>query len=475
MPMRLSAHDSAWLDRYKQEVADQQAAVTTSNETQGPAHADTVPWESPVPLIDVPKAVLFPLDVLPKALALFVHAIAAATNSPLDYAAVLLLTIAGAAIGAARSLQIKAGWAERPCLFSALIGPPGSAKTPAAGPILAPVYAEQARRLAAYRRQRVGWEENDAEDKGPPPKLETIFVEDITIEKLASILQDNPRGVVVVRDELTAWIGSMDMYRGKGKGADRQAYLSVWAGKPIRVDRKGEEDPVYVPHPFVGVTGGLCPDLLPRLRGERDIQDGFLDRVLLSYPEPVPAKGEDWRCIDDEAAAAWERTLAQLWALQPEMTEDGETRPHFVRLTSDASSAWEEFTGGLARELNRDDLPEPLKGHLSKFKGYGARLALILHCLRQVCGEADGEDVDGESMERASRLISYFGSHALKVHAALGSDPEIEDARRVLDWIRREKPTTFKRYDVFEDVKNKDRFPRIEDLDRPLSGSAKGF
>jgi hypothetical protein len=100
-------------------------------------------------------------------------------------------------------------------------------------------------------------------------------------------------------------------------------------------------------------------------------------------------------------------------------------------------------------------------------KGYCARISLIVHSLRKATGETDGEEVDGESMDRARAIIGYFQSHARKVYAALDIDPEIEDAKRVLDWILRERRNEFKRYNVFEDVKSQ-RFSRIEELDPPL-------
>jgi hypothetical protein len=124
-------------------------------------------------------------------------------------------------------------------------------------------------------------------------------------------VRDNPRGVALIRDEPTAWVDAMGEYK-KGKGADRQAYLSMWAGEPIRIDRKNEAEPVYVPHPFIGVVGGLPPSMLPTLRGERGLWDGFLDRVLLSYPAPLPAKGENWLCVARETVEGWEATLGKL-------------------------------------------------------------------------------------------------------------------------------------------------------------------
>jgi hypothetical protein len=144
---------------------------STNGKQQGPAPAvqahgssDTSPdparWEQPIPLAETAEAGPFPLDVLPLTLARFAEDVALAKTCPPDYIAVPLLAVAGAAIGASRALEIKQGWRERPCLYAAVIGPPGSAKTPALKAVAAPVYAEQTRRLANYRRQKVAWDES---------------------------------------------------------------------------------------------------------------------------------------------------------------------------------------------------------------------------------------------------------------------------------------------------------------------------
>src|SRR5262249_51530796 len=64
-------------------------------------------WEPPIPLTETPTADCFPVDVFPVPLRAFVREAAAALACPADYIAVPLLTLAGAAIGAARELEIK--------------------------------------------------------------------------------------------------------------------------------------------------------------------------------------------------------------------------------------------------------------------------------------------------------------------------------------------------------------------------------
>jgi hypothetical protein len=80
-------------------------------------------------------------------------------------------------------------------------------------------------------------------------------------------------------------------------------------------------------------------------------------------------------------------------------------------------------------------LPESLHGNYAKMKGYCARLALILHMLRIVHGEVGDENVDGESVGRAARLVAYFQNHARRVYAVIDADPRKAEARRALRWM----------------------------------------
>src|SRR5262249_27451979 len=152
----------------------------------------------------------------------------------------------GGAAGASRALQVKDGHAERPCLWAAVVGHTGTAKTPALGLVCDPVHDEEDRRRQEYRR---GFTAHDEDPDGHArPVLVSVCTGDVTRERLARKLMEGPRGLVLIHDELTAWVRSMDQYR-QGRGADRQFFLSAWSGSPISVEReKDRRDPLFVRH-----------------------------------------------------------------------------------------------------------------------------------------------------------------------------------------------------------------------------------
>jgi hypothetical protein len=163
-----------------------------------------------------------------------------------------------------------------------------------------------------------------AAQTGLPPKpnkpaLERSVVVDATTEALATILARNERGLLMVSDELTGWVERMNAYRG-GKGSDRQFYLSCWSGETAIVDRKSQSEPTIIRHPFLNVLGGIQSDLLAVLADARRRADGFMDRILFSFPEIK--LGDEWTDLGVDAASrdAWKNALDQLLTLK--MQED---------------------------------------------------------------------------------------------------------------------------------------------------------
>ena len=400
----------------------------------------------PVPLPDVPP---FPVDVLPDVLARYAREAATALGCPVDYLALPMLALAGAAIGATRKIELKSTWRESATLYAAVVGHPGTTKSPALRSVAEPVEERQRELESRFRRDLAGYKEESgrreeakkAAKRSPPsdgeeaqsvpsskprkPVLRRCVTNDATTEAVAVLLSDNPRGVALIRDELVAWTRSMDQYRG-GRGADRQFYLSTWSGTPIRLDRKSNPDglPVCIPMPFLTVVGGITPDMLPDLADEAGRQDGFCDRILFIYPDA--AKPAEWSevGVSPEAQQGWRDAMSHLFRLRFDRV-DGKCEAFVLPLAPGAKPVWGRFFSEWSWKMVDGG---PMAGTLSKLRGYCARIALILQLLREACGEADGGAVDEVSLEGAVSLTDYFLAHAERVRAAMaGGGPATRD------------------------------------------------
>lgn len=386
---------------------------------------DAPAWEVPTPLAGRHAPAPFPLDALPADLAAFVSDVAGATNTPTDYPGAFALAVAAGVAGATRAVEIKEGHVQRASLYVCAVARKGSGKTPALDAVCEPLYDEQA------RRRRAG-------DKAK------AFVSDVTAEKLAELLNQDPRGLLLVRDELAGWLLSFNQYKAGGHGSDRQFFLSAWSGSPVAVDRKNKDaEPVYVRFPCLSVVGTIQPAVLERFRADAD--DGFYDRVLFTFPDEPPMVGEQWLTVSRAKRERWAEAVAELRRIPMQDGTDG-ARPYFLRLAPAARERWQDWTADVAAQVNGEDFDEALRGPAVKLSGYAARLALVSHSLRQVYGDRVTNEIDGEDMRRGVALAVYFLDHAVRAWAAAGIDQRFGPARKVLAWLARlDAPTTTRR------------------------------
>lgn len=373
-----------------------------------------------------PQTKPFPLDVLPDRLQHYVTQAAEAVACPPDFVAAGMLAVLGAALGTRRVIKIKDGWTEAACLWVAIVGRPGDAKSPALDQALLPARSADAiahqmwlLALDEWRRCREG----DGEDCPDRPMRERFLVSDVTIEKLALVLQENPRGVLLHRDEFGGWIRFMNQYRG-GHGADVENFSSIWSGQPIDVLRKTAED-AYVQKPFVAVLGGIQPDRLDDLSSGRE--DGFVDRLLLVYPKPVTRRWAD-TTVNQDTVKAYIKLHQTLLNLAPaEVPLSDVALKRFIE--------WHDlFYAWLAKRTG------PTRGAAAKMPRYCARFALVLAHARGSHDLVEVEDVDG-----AIRLVNYFTATAARVSGRLAPvvgnlqrNPRAADriARKVLEWLK---------------------------------------
>lgn len=379
-----------------------------------------------LPADDAPTALLtmahpFPIDALPVPFRKYVERVARLKVCPPEYVAVPLLVGAGAVLGNVARIRLNGSWLESPNLFAALIGDPGSKKTPAIQQALRPVNRLQRKLSAQYQKEHDQylrnleyWEAQPKKERGDPPEkpeYHHVTVNDVTIEKLAEVMA-SAKGVVLAHDELAAWVRGMDQYRG-GSGSDRQHYLSMWSGTTIKVDRKSAPVPIMVEAPCLAVVGGIQPEMLTELADSRGRNDGFLDRILWCYPDPIPDK---WVADDDDADNIDEldTIFGALYACYGVTDLGGNRVPVEIHFSDAAAQVWTFWYTEHAEDRNSGKLAQNLAGPWAKMASQLARITLILHML-----ESDTTSVSSETIGRAIQIIEYFKAHARKVFGEL--------------------------------------------------------
>jgi len=403
------------------------------------------------------QAVHFPLEVLPQLVAGFVDSAARAIGCDPSFVALPLLAGLASAIGNARRIQLKRGWTEPAIVWAAIVADSGTLKSPALELALRPIrkrqhsamklYAEEMKQfqgelllweknMAAWKRSKDG---DDPPAKPVEPKADRCWCDDTTIEALAVLLLQNWRGLLLVRDELSGWLGSFDRY-SQGKGADAAKWLEMFGGRSVMVDRKSSlSKTIYVPRAAVSVVGSIQPEILRRALGVEHRENGLAARLLLACP---PRRSKCWTEADvtSDMENQIEAVFDRLYRLKPMMDQDAEAQPVIVPLAVDGKAAWVDFYNEHAQE--QAELAGDLAAMWSKLEGYAARLALVVHFVRWAVDDpslATVSEIDAKSIQAGVSLSRWFGNEARRVYAILGESDEQRDQRRLVELIQRKR------------------------------------
>lgn len=405
-----------------------------------------------------------PLEVFGAAWAEWIVRAAQGANAPADYTAMPLIALASALLGNARWPVAWRGWTEPPILWLASVGNPSSGKSSGATPINRDVMAVIERYMARdYPKQIEDWEtvssvakavlkqwekdvakaikgkqpvpEKPREAMVPPkPIRPRAKVMDVTVEKLATILESAPKGVLYVRDELASFMLNLSRY--SNGGTDRPFWLEAYVGGPMQVDRVKSPDPVFIPHLIAAMFGTIQPDRLEDILSGAD--DGLASRYLWSWP---PAKPFAQPCGAADIQAAANRLLL-IADLQMVKNEAGELLPAYVHLSPDARAVLADFARAMqTRENNASPL---VKSSLGKARGQALRLSIVLEYLwwsASPAGTPEPGEISLAAMRAATGLMdAYFLPMAARVLGDSAVPLEERNARTLAGWLMDRRP-----------------------------------
>jgi hypothetical protein len=394
----------------------------------------------------------FPTDALPEPIKFFVVQGSRAIGCDESYVALPLLAGLASAIGNTRRIQLRRTWSEPAIVWAVIVGESGTLKSPALELALRPIRERQRRAmkehatareryeadvlqyekaLAEWKRTKTSYGESPT--KPEEPIAERCLCDDTTIEALAMLLKNQPRGLLLARDELSGWL-SFDRY-SQTKGGDVAKYLECHGGRSLTVDRRSSGT-IYIPRAALSITGGIQPAVVRRALGFEHFQNGLAARILWAMP---PRRPKRWSESDlpERIEQAVEDIFGRLYELQPDRDDDSDPRPRFVRLSPSGKAAWIQFFTEHAQE--QVELSGDEAAAWSKLEGYAARLALVIHCVRVAAGDSTLEApdlVDEASMGAGITLSRWFGHEARRLYAHFGEDEADRDRRELEGWIR---------------------------------------
>jgi len=374
--------------------------------------------------IKVDKSKLsFPIDIFPEQVQEFILTANQTLNNSIEYMACSLLWAISVSIGNSIKIEIIPGWTENCTLWLALVGQPGWGKTPSIKRIISPLQKLNSREVKKYYKELEKFEyydslskkEKDEHPEVKKPLKKQFIANDITLEALVDLHQESDNSVGVFKDELAGWFKDMNKYR---EGSDLEFWLSCWSGSPViltRVTRKGS----YIQRPSIPVLGGIQPSVLTNFNTSENKENGFMDRILLCYPdlksEYLSTKRIDYEMIswfNDILVGFYETIINSVIVRDP----DGEIEPLTAIMTKEAFELYNNQHTIITDRENNEEVSQYLKSMLPKQKAYIARFALIIHVFDGYFSNGGKSlEVSKESMQKAIKLSEYFIENAKKV------------------------------------------------------------
>lgn len=450
-------------------------------------------WPDPEPI----QTTLRPVDALlpemiPEPFRGWVLDVSYRMQCPVDFVAIATIIETGSVIGAGCDMRPKEkdDWKVVSNLWGGVIARPSMLKTPALAEAMKPVAALEAAARETYEAG-LSWHEAEREAfkaqkdalkndmltaaKGKAKKSEKVpdlaevkncyanleepetptrrryKTNDATVEKVAVLLNENPRGMLIFRDELVGLLVNWDR---EDRQADRAFYLEAWNGQgSFTTDRIGRGT-LDTQNLCVSILGGIQPSKLTGylLQANDDLKnDGLLQRFqMLVYPD----EPKNWKYIDqypsiEAKGRAFEvfNTLAeadftQYGAKLPE----SETIP-FFHFDSEAQETFRTWLTELEAKIKGESAPLMVE-HLSKYRSLMPSLALIFHLINIADGHLAGA-VTRLAAEQAAAWCDYLESHARRIYGIL-ADISPRSAEELAERIKnKDLPDGFTIRDVY--------------------------
>jgi putative DNA primase/helicase len=448
--------------------AHSDAAGTHDHQTSGSfgsaahhheTHENSWPAIAPLPEAK-PTAPTMPEVLIPEPLRSWVRDIADLNKLPVEMVAAPAIVAAGAVVG--REIGIRPGsfddFTAVPNLWGALIARPGWMKTGAIKEAFRPLGRLAAAARDAYVATEsdldIMWERIEAEidaikrsmreaaKKGTDlsghegdlrakrAELQAAraterryLTHDATVEKLGELLRDNPRGMLVLRDELSGWLRALDK---PGREGDREFFLEAWNGSgSFTVDRIGRGT-IHIPALTLSLFGGIQPGkLAPLLASATEGgvgDDGLVQRLQVTvWPDRLPPWSKPTRWLDttarDRAAQVFD-ALAMIDGATVGATND---EIPFLRFSSSAQSVADDWRDRLEHRLRSGELDDTpaYAAHIAKYRSLMPALALVFF-LVDVAASSPGVATGtvGEAHARlAADWCGYLEAHACKLYA----------------------------------------------------------
>lgn len=416
-------------------------------------------WKQPIPL---PTSLLpvkkFDHQLLPEELFNFVNDIAERMQCPPDFPAVALLISLATLVGRRCGIHPKKedDWLVIPNLWGAVVGRPSLMKSPAIQQAMKPLddlIKKKSKKHAslmglfeiekeAFNGRKEMWkksirkagEKGDSTDDLPASPIKPnqpienrLKTNSGSVECLISLLNDNPDGLLMFRDELTGWLRGLDK---SGKEGDRQFYLEAWNGNGSSFDYDTfAHGHLHCEGLCLSVLGSIQPGPLSNLISDAAKggggDDGMVQRFqLMVYPDASKV----WKNIDRKPNNAIREKISLIFNNLDEMVFD-----EHLSFDGVAQAIFDSWRLDLETRI-RNESETLIESHLAKYRSLVPSIALLLHLAKNALSSSTADKVNSSSIECAIKWCEYLESHSRRIYG-MASLSEVDGAKNLIKKI----------------------------------------
>src|SRR5690606_33152048 len=142
-----------------------------------------------------------------------------------------------------------------------------------------------------------------------------------------------------------------------------------WSGKPVTLTRVTRPDS-YVNKPLIPVLGGIQPSIFNQIATEENKDNGFLDRLLLCFPE-IKVERYNENEMDYSIIQWYNDTIVSFYDTMKFLVKrntEGELKTLNAYFDSEAKKEWVRIFNEITDIQNSDEENEYMKSMLPKQK-----------------------------------------------------------------------------------------------------------
>ncbi len=350
-----------------------------------------------------------PIDGLPDYLQDIINLYTQIYITPRDFIAASIIQAIAFACGAKIELQGK--YKNAALLWLAIVGDVSSGKTHALNFAFNPFNDADTASIKAFDELMEAYQVEQSKPKNErepidKPECKQYILNDYTPESLVAAHTVNPQ-LMIFRDELKGWFDDFNRY---AKNGEQSNMLSSFYRQPMTYNRKGSGT-LKIGKPFISVSGGIQPDLLPSLASDQRAENGFLSRFCFVYPDNQlkPKYSNDF--IPEAVIQAYSEIINLILNL-PQIN---------LTLTPEAANLYEFWFNENAEKSN-NETSGYLKGVYGKLDVIALRLAIVFHVANNLYADEFKTDIEAKTMQSALDVTEYFRATALKVYRKIFTD-----------------------------------------------------